>query len=394
MLKVIIIGGGIGGLTLARAFLDAGIVVELYEKRTLNEMLSGPGGIFIQTNALRVYKLLWGGRMLERLYQQGGTIRKGGFFSKSGKPLYINSPQFIREDNLGVCLLRPELQKILYESLPEGTVRPERAFESFEEKGNTIQVSFQDGSSTEGDILVGADGLYSTVRAGLNGKDRLDPPIYSGMCCWRGYFNGTGLPFDDQYSWAEFWGRGDRFGYFDVGLGRFSFYAFDNMDAGGKDETEGGALNALRSRFSGYASPVPDILESLTNQLIYRDDIYDRPPLGQEWGCGRVTLIGDAAHPVLPNIGQGGCMAIEDAFELVKQISPSAKKDLLPSLLRRFEASRCDRVARVYSTSRQVGQLGRVEGAIACFLRDWIYKLTPTKLADQQFKWLFDYVPN
>ena len=332
--------------------------------------------------------------MWDHFYQQGGTILKGGFFSKSGKPLYINSPQFIREDNLGVCLLRPELQKILYESLPEGTVRPEHAFESFEEKGDTIQVSFRDGSSTEGDILVGADGLYSTVRARLNRKDRLEDPIYSGMCCWRGYFDGTGLPLDDQYSWAEFWGQGDRFGYFDVGSGRFSFYAFDNMDAGGNDETEGGAFNALRSRFSGYASPVPDILELLTNQPIYRDDIYDRAPLGREWGRGRVTLIGDAAHPVQPNIGQGGCMAIEDAFELVKQLSTSAKEDFVPSLLRQFEVSRCDRVTRVYTTARQVGQLGQAEGAIACFIRNWIYKLTPTKLADQQFKWLFDYVPN
>jgi 2-polyprenyl-6-methoxyphenol hydroxylase-like FAD-dependent oxidoreductase len=393
LLKVIIIGGGIGGLTLARACLDVGIAVELYEKRTLNEMLSGPGGIFIQQNALRVYQLLWQGQLCDRFYQQGGTIRKGGFFSQSGKPLYINSPQFIQADNLGVCLLRPELQKILYESLPEGTVHPEQAFDSFEEKGDTLHVSFRDGSSTEADILVGADGLYSTVRAHLNGQERLEPPIYSGMCCWRGNFDGTGLPLDNQYSWAEFWGQGDRFGYFDVGSGRFSFYAFDNMESGGNDASEGGALNVLRSRFSGYASPVPEILEVLTNQPIYRSDIYDRPPLGRQWGHGRVTLIGDAAHPVQPNVGQGGCMAIEDAFELAKQLSTAAKLDLIPSLLRQFEASRCDRVARVYTTARQVGQLGQAEGAIACFLRNWLYRLTPTQLANQQFKWLFDYVP-
>jgi len=393
LLKVIVIGGGIGGLTLARACVDMGIAVELYEKRPLYEMLSGSGGIFIQRNALRVYQLLWEGRIYDRFCHQGGAILKGGFFSKSGEPLYINTPQFIREDNLGICLLRPELQKILYESLPEGTVRTEHTFESFEERGNILRVSFRNGSIAEGDILVGADGLYSNVRARLNGKDRLEPPIYSGMCCWRGYFDGTGLPLDDQYSWAEFWGQGDRFGYFDVGSGRFSFYAFSNMDAGGNDELEGGTLNALQSRFSSYASPVPAILKVLANQPIYRDDIYDRIPLGREWGRGRVTLIGDAAHPVQPNIGQGGCMAIEDSFELVKRLSKYVEQDSVPSLLREFEASRYDRVARVFTTSRQVGQLGQAEGAIACFIRNWIYKLTPTRLADQQFKWLFDYVP-
>ncbi|WP_299415176.1 FAD-dependent monooxygenase [Acaryochloris sp. IP29b_bin.148] len=394
MLKIIVIGGGIGGLTLARACLDAGITVELYEKRPLDEMLSGPGGIFIQTNALRVYKLLWEGQLWHQFYQQGGSIRKGGFFSKSGEPLYINSPQFIQEENLGVCLLRLEMQKILYDSLPAETVKAQCAFENFAEKEDTIQVFFKDGSHTEGDILVGADGLYSTVRARLQGKDRLEDPNYSGTCCWRGYFNGAGLPLDDQYSWSEFWGQGNRFGYFDVGSGRYAFYGFDNVEANGNDDAEGGALNALRSRFSNYASPVPEILQQLVDQPIYRDDVCDRKPMQKEWGCGRVTLIGDAAHPVLPTLGQGGGMAVEDAFELVKQLPKTGKVNSIPSLLRQFELSRSERVTRVHATSRQVGQLAQVESKIACFLRNWLYKLTPTKLADQQFKWLFDYVPN
>ena len=394
MQKVIIIGGGIGGLTLARACLDVGIEVELYEKRSLTEMLSGSGGIFIQRNAMRVYQLLWDGKISDRFSQQGGAILSGGFLSKSGEPLYINSPAFIRSENLGTCLLRSELQQILYEALPSGTVSTECAFESFEDSGDTVRVSFQDGSITTGTVLVGADGLYSPVRADLEHRDRLEPAIYSGTCCWRGYFEGSGVPLDARYSWGEFWGQSDRFGYFDVGGGRFSFYAFDNLPAGGNDEAEGGGLNALKSRFSDYASPVPEILVALANQTIYRDDIFDREPLGHEWGKGRVTLIGDAAHPVQPSIGQGGCMAIEDAFELVKRLNGAMVEDSIPLLLRQFEASRSDRVTRVFTTSRQVGKLGQAEGKIACLLRNWIYKLTPTWLADLQFKWLFDYVPN
>jgi hypothetical protein len=165
MQKVIIIGGGIGGLTLARACLDVGISVAVYEKRLLPERLSGPGGIFIQRNAMQVYKLLWGGQIYDRLYQQGGTILKGGFFSKQGKPLYINSPEFVQAENLGVCLLRPELQQILYEALPEGTVQAGCIFENFEERGDTVRVSLRDGSTTEGRVLVGADGLYSSIPA-------------------------------------------------------------------------------------------------------------------------------------------------------------------------------------------------------------------------------------
>jgi 2-polyprenyl-6-methoxyphenol hydroxylase-like FAD-dependent oxidoreductase len=211
------------------------------------------------------------------------------------------------------------------------------------------------------------------------------------MCCWRGYFEGSGLSLDHRYSWGEYWGQGDRFGYFDVGAGRFSFYAFANAPEGATDEAAGGVLNALRSRFSSYARPIPAILEALGDHPIYRDDIYDRQPLGETWGKGRVTLIGDAAHPVQPNIGQGGCMAIEDCYELVQQLSTvqSTEKGL-----RQFEASRCDRIRRVFTTSRQVGRLGQAEQPIVCFARNWIYKLTPTRLADLQFKWLFDYAPD
>ena len=99
---------------------------------------------------------------------------------------------------------------------------------------------------------------------------------------------------------------------------------------------------------------MPTILEALTNQPIYRDDIYDREPLGKSWARGRVTLIGDAAHPVQPNLGQGGCMAIEDAFELAKKLATS-RAETVPVLLRQFETSRSDRITRVFTTSRQVG---------------------------------------
>lgn len=339
--KVIVIGGGIAGLTLARACLDANIEVEVNEKRQLDAMLSGAGGIFIQRNAIRVYKLLGLGKIYERFYAEGSKILKGGLFSKAGTVLYINSPEFAGEEDLGICLSRRALQQILYEALPPGIVRTGMTFEKFEETGDSVQVCFQDGSTTTGDILVGADGLYSQVRTSLSGKQRLEKSLfYSGMCCWRGFFNDSSIPLDKKYSWMEFWGRGNRFGYFDVGGGQFSFYAFNNSEQGGNDDSVGGSLNALKLIFSDYAEPVPSIIKVLDNDSIYRDDIFDRQPLGTRWGSGRVTLIGDAAHPVQPNIGQGGCMAVEDAFELVKLLTNQASRDQVVLLLRQFEASR------------------------------------------------------
>ena len=292
------------------------------------------------------------------------------------------------------CIIRPDLQRILYDSLPEGMVRNNAAFVGFEETAEEIRVFFEDGRVATGNLLIGADGLYSKVRASLNGREKQEPPIYSGTSCWRGIFSKGNLPLDDRYSWGEFWGRGDRFGYFDVGGGRFGFYAFINTEAGGSDRSVGGSKQALRSIFSGYSSPVPAIIESLDEEGIYRDDIFDREPPGKEWGRDRVTLIGDAAHPVQPSIGQGGCMAIEDSFELVKQlVVGGAKNSNIPLQLRQFERSRSDRIEKVFSTSRQVGELGQTDTAIGCFLRNWIYRLTPTWLGDLQFKWLSDYQP-
>ncbi len=393
--KVIVIGGGIGGLTLALACLDIGMEVELYEKRELEAMLGGPGGIFIQRNAMRVYKLLSSGKIYQRLYEQRGKILKGGFFSQTGTPLYVNSPDFVGETDLGVCLMRAKIQQILYEALPPSTVRTGLAFQNFEETDDGIKVYFQDGSATTGDILVGADGLYSKVRACLNGQERLEEPIYSGMCCWRGYFDGTSISLDKQYSWMELWGRGNRFGYFDVGSGCFSFYAFSNSELGLSDDTVGGSLSltALQSIFAAYAEPIPSIIAALNPGKIYRDDIFDREPMGAIWGKGRVTLIGDAAHPVQPNLGQGGCMAIEDAFELAKLLASEVSCQQVPSVLRLFESQRHPRVTKVFSTSRSVGKLGQSNSAIGCFFRNQIYKFTPTWLADLQFKWLFDYQP-
>ncbi|HLP90873.1 MAG TPA: FAD-dependent monooxygenase [Nostocaceae cyanobacterium] len=391
--KVIIIGGGIGGLTLALAYIDLGIEVEVYEKRPLEAMLSGPGGIFIQRNAIRVYKLLSQGKIYQHFYQQGGKILTGGFFSKSGNPLYVSDPSFVGEADLGVCLMRPDIQKILYQALPSSTVRTEKAFQHFTETEDGIKVYFEDGSNTTGDVLVGADGLYSKVRAYLNGQELLEEAVYSGTCCWRGYFYNQNIPLNPQYTWMEFWGQGNRFGYFDVGEGKYSFYGFNNTQPGLSDEKMGGSLAVLKSIFADYAEPVPSIINALNTEHIYRDDIFDREPLGTRWGKGRVTLIGDAAHPVLPTLGQGGCMAIEDAFELANLLKPTVNSEQIPSMLRQFESDRHPRVTKVFNTSRSIAKLAQTDSAIGCFFRNQIYKLTPPWLADLQFRWLFDYQP-
>jgi 2-polyprenyl-6-methoxyphenol hydroxylase-like FAD-dependent oxidoreductase len=389
-LKIIIIGGGIAGLTCAHACLDQGMEVEVYEKRSLEDMLSGPGGIQIQKNAMRVYERLAQGIIQNHLYSQGGQILTGGFFNQQAIPLYINQPKFAQEKDLGIGILRPQLQKILYQSLPSGLVRNNYNFCDFQELDQSIKVRFDNGHITEGDILIGADGIYSKVRAKIEGKEILEEAIYSGITCWRGFFSRGNIALDSQYSWAEFWGCGNRFGYFDVGQGKFAFYGFQNTAMGGNDRDFGGAKQALMKIFADYSEPIPTIIKSLNETNIHRSDIKDRLPLGNQWGKGRVTLIGDAAHPVQPNIGQGGCMAIEDSYKLVQYLVNFPHPEISQTL-REFEQHRMARVTKVFEVSRQIGKLGQTDTKIGCFFRNWLYRLTPTWLGDLQFKWLFDY---
>jgi 2-polyprenyl-6-methoxyphenol hydroxylase-like FAD-dependent oxidoreductase len=388
-MNVIIVGGGIGGLTAARALLDAGCAVTVIERRALESMLGGPGGIFIQKNAMRVFEQLAGGVVAKRLMEEGGPVLDGGFFDVNGKLLYLNSPSFAGETNLGVALRRPELQRVLHESLPEGTVRVNSPLERFEADDTGVTVLLRDGQTLRCDVLIGADGLRSAVRAQLAG---IQNPTYSGQTCWRGVITTSSLALDSKYTWQELWGVGSRFGYFLTGRGTACFYAFFNTDSGGKDTTTPKSI--LHQHFGHYGGPVPHILETLDDAAIYRDDIFDRDPPSNVWGQGRVTLLGDAAHPTQPTLGQGGCMAIEDAFELARALRKT-KEDhrSLNDVLRTYEASRTPRVGRVVSNSRQVARLANTSSTAVASFRNLVYRLTPRRLGDLQFRWLFDYRP-
>jgi 2-polyprenyl-6-methoxyphenol hydroxylase-like FAD-dependent oxidoreductase len=391
-MRVLIVGGGIGGLTAARALLDAGLEASVIERRGLDRMLSGPGGIFIQKNAMRVFEKLCGGDLARRLYEEGGPVLDGGFFDVRGRALYINRPGFAGEKDLGVAILRPGLQRILFDALPAEAVRTEAPYLDHRIERDRVVVTLESGEEIACDVLVGADGLRSRVRARLAGSDRGVPPLYSGQTCWRGVFRAADVTLDRRYTWQELWSVGSRFGYFDTGRGACCFYAFANAPAGGMDLH--GPKAALRALFGGYGGPVPDIIESLDEGAVYRDDIFDRDPPGPVWGRGPVTLLGDAAHPTQPTLGQGGCMAIEDAFELARALRGGERAGLpVADVLRRLEAQRAPRVGRVVRDSRDVAKLANTRSPAVALLRDWIYRLTPRRLGDMQFRWLFDYRP-
>ena len=209
------------------------------------------------------------------------------------------------------------------------------------------------GAMVEGDALVGADGIWSKVRTTLFGPA---DPTYADYTCYTGIADYT-PPDIDVVGYRVFLGTGKYFVSSDVGDGKMQWYAFSKEAAGG-DDPEGGRKDRLLDVFGGWTDAVTDLVRATREADVLRRDIYDRPPI-LRWAAGRVALLGDSAHAMQPNLGQGGCMAIEDGYELAgalaaardKAASSSSPLDI-PAVLRSYERARIPRAAAIHGLAR------------------------------------------
>jgi len=158
--------------------------------------------------------------------------------------------------------------------------------------------------------------------------------------------------------------------------GRVYWFATSNAPEGQSDPA-GDRATQLLSYFKGWHEPIEGLIRAAAEEAILRNDIYDRDPLGA-WGQGRVTLLGDAAHPMTPNLGQGGCQAIEDAMEFAAQLSAATHVE---AGLRSYESRRIARTSSIVMASRRVGAMGQIESPLLCRLRDFAVRLTPSSVS-------------
>jgi 2-polyprenyl-6-methoxyphenol hydroxylase-like FAD-dependent oxidoreductase len=220
--------------------------------------------------------------------------------------------------------------------------------------------------------VIGADGLHSRVRRELFGDE---PLRYAGYTAWRGICARGDLVQEGQTS--ETWGRGTRFGIVPIGHGPAYWFAVLTTPAGGRDEP-GRARESLLRHFGDWHAPVRALIEATEETAIMRHDLFDRMPR-ETWSRGRITLIGDAAHPMTPNLGQGGCQAIEDAVVLAEELDKTK-----PDAFARYEKRRLSRANGFVQASRRMGALAQLENGAARTLRDWLMRLTPDSVATAQ----------
>jgi 2-polyprenyl-6-methoxyphenol hydroxylase-like FAD-dependent oxidoreductase len=285
------------------------------------------------------------------------------FAKRFGNPYAVTHRADIHGSLLDGCREVPELIEL----------RTNTRVSGFEINGKQVLVK-TDKEALVGAALVGADGLRSVVRAHLVGDGE---PVYAGYTSWRGIAPAGAVDVGGRST--ETWGRGQRFGVVPLGGGEVYWFATANAPAGGRD---GDVVAELSARFAGWHDPIGTLLAATPAEHIVRTDIADRPVITR-WHRGRVVLLGDAAHPMTPNVGQGGCQAIEDAVVLDECLAAHGE---LAAALAAYEERRVMRANGIVAAARRLGAVAQWESAPACWLRGLALRLTPAAAARRQMQ--------
>jgi 2-polyprenyl-6-methoxyphenol hydroxylase-like FAD-dependent oxidoreductase len=281
-----------------------------------------------------------------------------------------------------ICARRADLLAVLISSLPPERVRLGRELHHLEQLGDKVHIYFAGGVVKVHDAVIGADGIRSRVRSELFGAS---DPIYRGYTVWRGMASYDGCAGRSGAN-SETWGAGHRFGILNTGHGKFTWYATANVPLDHPD-APGGRKHELLQAFANWHAPIPELIEATDEAAILTNGAYDLAPL-RRWGDRLVTLLGDAAHPCTPNLGQGGGLALEDALVLAKCLE---KGTSLEAALRRYESLRCHRTAHMQQRARLMGQVGQWENRVFVAARQAVTTLLPARLFEHNLRRVYSY---
>ncbi|KAA5835961.1 FAD-dependent monooxygenase [Saccharopolyspora hirsuta] len=351
MRKAIVIGGGIGGLAAAAALVQRGWQVEVLERAP--EFTEVGAGISVWPNALRALDVLGlGDPVRERAVLSG----QAGIKDSDGRWLSRMDTAEV-ESRFGsvVMLHRAELLDVLRAAVPPEALRS--GVEVHQARPDGV-VLHSDGES-RADLVVGADDIRSAVRTSAWSSS--PAPRYAGYTAWR--MITEPIEIGDS---GESWGRGERFGYAALPDGRVYCFAVANAPEAGPRT----GLAELRRRFASWHAPIPSLLDATREESVLHHDLYEMPPL-RSYVKGRIALVGDAAHAMTPNLGQGACQALEDAVVLAETAPDLAS----------YDQKRRPRTQRIAALSRRMGMVAQWSSAPAVALRNTALRLAPKSAA-------------
>ncbi|MEO0540600.1 MAG: FAD-dependent urate hydroxylase HpxO [Cyanobacteria bacterium P01_A01_bin.105] len=342
-LKIIVVGAGMGGLTTALAMQQAGYSVEIYDR--VRALRPAGAGISLWSNGVKVLNRLGLGPNIAAI---GGPMQQMAYYDQSGAELtrFSLSPLIDRVGQSPYPVARTDLQQLLLDAVGADRVQLNQRCVAIEQTDTQATAIFEDGHRATGDVVVGADGTHSIIRAHILGQPT--ERRYVGYVNWNGLVP-VSADLAPANSWDTYVGQGQRASVMPVGGDRFYFF-FDVPLPKGTDNRADHYRAELLQHFEGWAAPVQNLIQRIDPERTNRVEIHDIEPL-KTLVKGRVALIGDAAHSTAPDLGQGGCQAMEDAWSLANQLLTTNVS--VADALQRYEANRRERVADIILRARK-----------------------------------------
>lgn len=378
MKKIVIIGAGIGGLTCASAFKQKGFNVTVYESAA--EIKPVGAGIGIANNAMQIFKKLG---IHKKIENAGVKVSSMNITDHQLRSLsVIDLKEF--EVKYGVCNIsihRAVLQNILAEEIGFENIKLSKRLVKIEQT-DEVKLSFEDGSVETVDVVIAADGIKSIVRNQLFDPSHIRD---TRQICWRGV-SKLSLPKDYNNKAIEAWGKGKRFGFVQINDQDTYWYAVVNESLINQQE------DSLENLFKDFHTDVLNIIENKTHDTVIKNRIIDLKPI-HKWYNKRVCLLGDAAHATTPNLGQGACQAIEDAYllaELYQEDKP------IEAIFEKYQKLRIKKAHSIVKSSWRIGKIAHLESGFLIYFRNLIMRSIPTSANNKQLQSIYnvDYLDN
>ena len=373
--RFVILGGGIAGLTTAIALKNVGIEAVVIE--AASEIKPVGAGLALAANAMMALRQIG---VADLVIPEGRELKAFSIYDQKGKLITRTDtdPAHSRFGISNFTIHRADLHRVLLALLDPRNVRTGMRSMDFREDSEGYLIRFERGEQIRAKYLIVAEGIHSALRRKIlpDAKTR-----FSGYTCWRGVMDNSALSIRET---SETWGKNGRFGVTPLSKNQVYWYACINAPVPNSSLKKYTKAD-LEANFEDFHYPIPEILAGTKPDQIIWNDILDLEPLSQ-FAFGNTVLIGDAAHATTPNMGQGACMAIEDAAILASCLNRNSNP---AQAFREFEKRRLPRTLQIVNDSWRIGKIAQLENGLLMSLRNSFFRMIPKRMTQQQLEALY-----